>query len=155
MSCVIKRTLIYAASNFVFSLERRVGGRVNPPPYKHTIMPVEPCRLAQIHVPPVETHGLRRDAAIGVDGMSWREYEEGLLRVTDLRVSLHGGANRAAPSGLHFQNRWQAAPVRHCLSAGQDRIAGSWDLNAVYEEDFPGFSNVFRPRPSRTMRWMG
>jgi hypothetical protein len=44
-------------------------------------------------------YALRRDAAVGVDGMSWREYEEGLLqRVTDLHARLHGGAYRATPS---------------------------------------------------------
>lgn len=50
-------------------------------------------------------YALRRDAAVGVDGMSWREYEEGLLqRVTDLHARLHGGAYRAMPSrGSTFQ----------------------------------------------------
>lgn len=44
-------------------------------------------------------YALRRDAAVGVDGMSWREYEEGLLqRVTDLHGRLHSGAYRATPS---------------------------------------------------------
>ncbi|MGF6222562.1 hypothetical protein AB7M26_003556 [Pseudomonas sp. F-14 TE3482] len=44
-------------------------------------------------------YALRRDAAVGVDGMSWREYEEGLLqRAADLHARLHGGAYRATPS---------------------------------------------------------
>jgi hypothetical protein len=44
-------------------------------------------------------YALRRDAAVGVDGMSWREYEEGLLqRVNDLHGRLHSGAYRATPS---------------------------------------------------------
>lgn len=44
-------------------------------------------------------YSLRRDAAVGVDGMSWREYEEGLLRrVTDLHARLNSGAYRATPS---------------------------------------------------------
>lgn len=35
-------------------------------------------------------YALRRDAAAGVDGMSWREYEEGLLlRVSKLHARLH------------------------------------------------------------------
>lgn len=50
-------------------------------------------------------YALRRDAAVGVDGMSWREYEEGLLqRVTDLHGRLHSGAYRATPS------RWVYIP---------------------------------------------
>lgn len=41
----------------------------------------------------------RRDAAVGVDSMSWREYEEGLLqRVTDPHGRLHSGAYRATSS---------------------------------------------------------
>ena len=44
-------------------------------------------------------YALRRDAAVGVDGMSWRDYEEGLLqRVTELHGRLHKGAFRATPS---------------------------------------------------------
>ena len=44
-------------------------------------------------------YALRRDAAVGVDGLSWREYEEGLLqRVTDLHAKLHSGAYRATPT---------------------------------------------------------
>ena len=44
-------------------------------------------------------YALSRDAAAGVDGMSWREYEEDLLqRVTGLHRKLHGGAYRATPS---------------------------------------------------------
>jgi retron-type reverse transcriptase len=44
-------------------------------------------------------YALRRDAAVDVDGMSWREYEEGLLqRVSDLHARLHSGAYRATPS---------------------------------------------------------
>ncbi|MBB6290668.1 hypothetical protein FBY10_115132 [Pseudomonas sp. SJZ103] len=44
-------------------------------------------------------YALRRDAEVGVDGMSWREYEEGLLqRVSDLHTRLHSGAYRATPS---------------------------------------------------------
>ena len=44
-------------------------------------------------------YALRRDAAVGVDGLSWREYEEGLLqRVTDLHAKLRSGAYRATPS---------------------------------------------------------
>lgn len=48
---------------------------------------VTPQLLAQ------SLYSLRRDAAVGVDGMSWREYEEGLLRrVTYLHARLNSGA---------------------------------------------------------------
>ncbi|WP_407681351.1 hypothetical protein [Pseudomonas bohemica] len=44
-------------------------------------------------------YALRRDAAVGVDGMSWLDYEEGLLqRVTELPGRLHKGVFRATPS---------------------------------------------------------
>lgn len=38
-------------------------------------------------------YALRRDSAVGVDGMLWREYEEGLLqRLSTLHARLHSGA---------------------------------------------------------------
>ena len=42
---------------------------------------------------------LKRDAAAGADGMTWRMYEEGLEgRLADLHDRVHSGAYRATPS---------------------------------------------------------
>ncbi len=61
-------------------------------------------------------YALRRDAAVGVDGMSSREYEEGLLqRVTDLHARLHSGAYRATPRGESISPKPTAGYVRGVL----------------------------------------
>ena len=42
---------------------------------------------------------LKRDAAPGVDGMTWKKYAEGLeARLADLCRRVHSGAYRATPS---------------------------------------------------------
>ena len=42
---------------------------------------------------------LKREAAPGVDGMSWEEYEQGRERLRDLHGRVHRGAYRAKPGG--------------------------------------------------------
>lgn len=93
-------------------------------------------------------YALRHDAAMGVDGMSWREYEEGLLqRVTDLLARLHSGAYRATPSRRVYIPK---ADCRHRplgMAFLEDKIvqqAVVIVLNAIYEEDFLGFSHEYR-----------
>src|SRR3989449_10603737 len=44
-------------------------------------------------------HALKREAAPGVDGVTWKEYETGLEdRLIDLHGRVHRGAYRAQPS---------------------------------------------------------
>jgi RNA-directed DNA polymerase len=44
-------------------------------------------------------HALKREAAPGIDGMTWKEYETGLEdRLMDLHGRVHRGAYRAQPS---------------------------------------------------------
>jgi retron-type reverse transcriptase len=44
-------------------------------------------------------YALKRQAAPGVDGVTWKEYETGLeARVVDLHNRVHGGAYQAQPS---------------------------------------------------------
>src|SRR5437588_12210324 len=44
-------------------------------------------------------YGLKRKAAPGVDGVTWKEYETGLEdRLQDLHSRVHRGAYRARPS---------------------------------------------------------
>ncbi|WP_187330192.1 group II intron reverse transcriptase/maturase [Pseudomonas fluorescens] len=96
---------------------------------------------------------LRRDAAVGVDGMSWREYEEGLLqRVSDLHARLHGGAYRATPSRRVYIPKADGRQRPLGIASLEDKIvqqAVVTVLNAIYEEDFLGFSYGFRPGRSQ------
>jgi hypothetical protein len=46
-------------------------------------------------------YDLRRTAAVGVDGVTWQEYEQDLeTRMADLHGRIHRGAFRATPSKL-------------------------------------------------------
>jgi RNA-directed DNA polymerase len=94
-------------------------------------------------------YALKRRAAPGVDGMTWKEYETGLEdRLKDLHSRVHRGAYRAQPS----KRRWipkgngQQRPLG--IAALEDKIvqqAVVTVLNQIYEEDFRGFSYGFRP----------
>lgn len=98
-------------------------------------------------------YALRRDAAVGVDGMSWREYEEGLLqRLTDLHGRLHSGAYRATPSRRVYIPKADGRQRPLGVASLEDKIvqqAVGTVLNAIYEEDFLGFSYGFRPGRSQ------
>ncbi len=98
-------------------------------------------------------YALRRDAAVGVDGMSWREYEEGLLqRVSDLHARLHSGAYRATPSRRVYIPKADGRQRPLGIASLEDKIvqqAVVTVLNAIYEEDFLGFSYGFRPGRSQ------
>lgn len=95
---------------------------------------------------------LKRDAAPGVDGLSWREYEQGLEgRLVDLHARVHRGAYRALPSRRKFIPKGTGLrPLG--VAALEDKIvqrAAVEVLNAIYEEDFLGFSYGFRPGRSQ------
>src|SRR5476649_1876693 len=93
-------------------------------------------------------YALRRDAAVGVDGLSWRDYEEGLLqRVTELHGRLHKGAFRATPSRRVYIPKADGRQRPLGIASLEDKIvqqAVVTVLNAIYEEDFLGFSYGFR-----------
>ena len=69
---------------------------------------------------------LKRDAAAGVDGVRWQDYEADLdRRIEDLSDRVHRGAYRAQPRGVGtFRSpmggsvRWQSPPLRTKLSNG-------------------------------------
>ncbi|WP_346265843.1 reverse transcriptase domain-containing protein [Pseudomonas syringae] len=98
-------------------------------------------------------YALCRDAAVGVDGMSWREYEEGLLqRVSDLHARLHSGAYRATPSWRVYIPKADGRLRPLGIASLKDKIvqqAVVTVLNVIYEEDFLGFSYGFRPGRSQ------
>src|SRR5215467_13541944 len=56
---------------------------------------------------------LKRDAAPGVDGLTWGTYEADLERnLTDLHSRVHRGAYRALPAPcVHTKGGWKTAPT--------------------------------------------
>jgi len=94
-------------------------------------------------------YALRRDAAVGVDGVSWREYGEELLtRLADLKDRIHRGSYRAQPSLRRYIPKPDGRQRPLGIAALEDKIvqrAIVEILNAIYETDFLGFSYGFRP----------
>ena len=96
---------------------------------------------------------LRRDAAPGVDGLTWRAYEADLDRkLEDLHARVHRGAYRALPSRRRYIPKADGRQRPLAIAALEDKIvqrATAAVLNAIYEEDFLGFSYGFRPGRSQ------
>jgi RNA-directed DNA polymerase len=93
---------------------------------------------------------LKENAAPGVDGLTWRAYEEGLdAKILDLHSRLHKGAYRALPSRRIYIPKPDGRQRPLAVAALEDKIvqrATIGVLNAIYEEDFLGFSYGFRPK---------
>jgi group II intron reverse transcriptase/maturase len=92
---------------------------------------------------------LRKDAAPGIDGVTWEDYEKDLGRkLADLHSRVHRGAYRAQPSRRVFIPKPDGRQRPLAIAALEDKIvqrATAKVLNAIYEEDFLGFSYGFRP----------
>jgi retron-type reverse transcriptase len=92
---------------------------------------------------------LKKDAAPGVDGVMWREYETGLEdRLADLHSRVHRGAYRAQPSRRVYIPKADGRQRPLGIAALEDKIvqqAVVTVLNEIYETDFRGFSYGFRP----------
>ena len=98
----------------------------------------------------VAFYALRRKAAAGVDGVTWQEYEADLeQRLIDLHGRIHRGAYRPQPSRRTYIPKADGRQRPLAIAALEDKIvqgATVLVLNAIYEEDFLGFSYGFRPR---------
>ena len=98
-------------------------------------------------------YALKREAAPGVDGMTWKEYETDLdKRLEDLHSRVHRGAYRALPSKRAYIPKPDGRQRPLGIAALEDKIvqhAVGRVLNQVYEEDFLGFSYGFRPGRSQ------
>ena len=94
-------------------------------------------------------YALKRKAAPGVDGVTWSEYATGLEdRLIDLHSRVHRGAFRAQPSRRVYIQKEDGRERPLGIAALEDKIvqqAVVTILNAIYEEDFLGFSYGFRP----------
>jgi group II intron reverse transcriptase/maturase len=94
-------------------------------------------------------YGLKRDAAPGVDGETWREYGEDLeSNLEDLSARLRRGAYRARPVRRVYIAKADGRMRPLGVTALEDKIvqrATVEVMNAIYETDFLGFSYGFRP----------
>ena len=96
---------------------------------------------------------LKKKAAPGVDGVTWPQYGEGLEeRLRDLHDRIHRGAYRAQPSRRTYIPKADGRQRPLGIAALEDKVvqqAVVTVLNAIYEEDFLGFSYGFRPGRSQ------
>jgi group II intron reverse transcriptase/maturase len=94
-------------------------------------------------------YALKRDAAPGADGVTWKEYEQDLeARLEDLHGRVHRGAYRPQPSRRTYLPKADGSQRPLAIAALEDKIVQGATvkvLNAIYEEDFLGFSYGFRP----------
>jgi RNA-directed DNA polymerase len=93
-------------------------------------------------------YALKRDAAPGIDGVTWKEYETDLdKRLEDLHSRVHQGTYRAQPSKRAYIPKADGRQRPLGIAALEDKIvqqAVGTVLNQIYEEDFLGFSYGFR-----------
>jgi RNA-directed DNA polymerase len=95
--------------------------------------------------------GLKRDAAAGMDGATWRQYGEDLeSRLKDLSERIQRGAYRAQPVRRAYIPKAGEPGKRRPLGVLvlEDKIvqrATAEVLSSVYEQDFVKFSYGFRP----------
>jgi RNA-directed DNA polymerase len=92
---------------------------------------------------------IRPQAAPGVDGVTWKDYGQDLeANLQDLHARVHGGTYQARPSRRAYIPKADGRLRPLGIAALEDKLlqrAVVEVLNAVYEEDFCGFSYGFRP----------
>ena len=95
-------------------------------------------------------YALKREAAPGVDGETWQHYGEQLGgNLQDLAERLKRGAYRAKPVRRAYIEKADGRQRPLGVPALEDKIvqrAVVAVLNAIYEQDFLGFSYGFRPQ---------
>src|SRR6266702_4823305 len=111
----------------------------------HHIYHLETLRMAYFR--------LKKEAAPGVDGETWRNYGEELERkLQDLSARLKRGAYRAKPVRRAYIDKNDGRKRPLGVPVLEDKIvqrATVEVLNAIYETDFLGFSYGFRPGRSQ------
>src|SRR6202022_181715 len=110
----------------------------------HHIYNLETLRMAYFR--------LKKEAAPGVDGETWRHYGEQLeVNLQDLSERLKRGAYRARPVRRVFIPKADGGQRPLGVPALEDKIAQRAVvevLDVIYGEDFLGFSYGFRPKRS-------
>ena len=95
---------------------------------------------------------LKRDAAAGIDGETWRHYGEALEgNLQDLAARITRGAFRARPVRRVYISKTDGRQRPLGVPTLEDKLvqrAVVEVLNAIYEPDFLGFSYGFRPKRS-------
>jgi RNA-directed DNA polymerase len=95
---------------------------------------------------------LKRDAAAGIDGETWRHYGGALEdNLRDLAARIKRGAFRASPVRRAYIPKADGRQRPLGVPTLEDKIvqrAVVEVLNAIYEADFLGFSYGFRPKRS-------
>lgn len=96
---------------------------------------------------------LKRRAAPGVDGVTWRDYEAGLEgNLQALHARVHRGTYRAQPVKRRFIPKLDGSKRPLGVTALEDKVvqrAVAMVLTSIYEQDFVGFSYGFRPGRSQ------
>jgi group II intron reverse transcriptase/maturase len=96
-----------------------------------------------------EFFALKKQAAAGVDGLRWQDYEVNLkANLEALHGRVHRGTYRPQPSRRVYIPKPDGRQRPLAVAALEDKIvqkATARVLNAIYEEDFLGFSYGFRP----------
>jgi RNA-directed DNA polymerase len=111
----------------------------------HHVYDVDRLRAAYLEV--------KRDAAAGVDGVNWAEYGERLdENLQDLSARLQRGGYLTKPARRAFIPKADGTRRPIGMPVLEDKIVQRsmvQVLNAIYEEDFVGFSYGFRPGRSQ------
>lgn len=117
------------------------------------------CRFTNLlhHISPellrASFFDLKKQAAPGVDGETWRDYAKDFeRRIDDLHGRIHRGAYRAKPSKRSYIPKPDGKLRPLGIAALEDKIvqqAARTVLEYIYEEDFVGFSYGFRPGRSQ------
>src|SRR5260221_11523629 len=98
-------------------------------------------------------YAMKRDAAPGVDGMTWETYEQDLdRRIETLHARVQAGTYRALPSRRSYIPKEDGSQRPLAVAPLEDKIvqrAVAAVLSAIHEEDFLGFSYGFRPNRSQ------
>lgn len=96
---------------------------------------------------------LKRQAAPGVDGVTWHDYEQALqANLQDLHARVQSGSYRAKPVRRRYIPKPDGRQRPLGIAALEDKIvqrAAGEVLGAIYEQDFLGLSYGFRPGRSQ------
>ena len=111
--------------------------------------------LSHIRVPLLKEayHRLQKDAATGVDGVTWAEYGERLdVRLLDLQDRIHRGSYHPQPVRRVLIPKGDGKTRPLGLVTLEDKIAqqaARMVLEPIYEAEFIGLSYGFRPKRSQ------
>ena len=98
-------------------------------------------------------YALKRDAAPGLDGVTWQAYGERLeVSLKELHQQIHKGSYKARPARRTMIPKADGAERPLSILCLEDKIvqqAVVYVLEATYEPEFLGFSYGFRPGRSQ------